>query len=302
MGRLHSLALGGGDGVLHGGAVHLGDGVAVLHLHRDELDLGVIHLKRGKMMMMKQCWRCWRDISTYTVLGGDLSAGVLHGGSDRVGHSVGGISQELSISIRLRLGLSLTVGSVGGGGWNGDMLEYFDLLHIINGLTVTDHIDHVLADLLVLDLLGLHDLGLADVLRPGGAGLGDEDLVGGHTVGGGHSQRPGEPELRVGLGVSRGGRQAGADEEREGEELQYESEGGEGGGLGQAPHLVHVVTRDTSHDTSRAEVMASGADQQPLYNNCYNESASESFPELSKMSRIQEELGLPVSAHLRFLQ
>ena len=82
MGRLHSLALGGGDGVLHGGAVHLGDGVAVLHLHRDELDLGVIHLKRGKMMMMKQCWRCWRDISTYTVLGGDLSAGVLHCGGD----------------------------------------------------------------------------------------------------------------------------------------------------------------------------------------------------------------------------
>ena len=53
MGRLHSLALGGWDGVLHGGAVHLGDGVAVLHLHRDELDLGIIHLKTGKMM--KQC-------------------------------------------------------------------------------------------------------------------------------------------------------------------------------------------------------------------------------------------------------
>ena len=60
MGRLHSLALGGGDGVLHGGAVHLGDGVAVLHLHRDELDLGIIN----------------------TVLGGDLPAGVLHGSGD----------------------------------------------------------------------------------------------------------------------------------------------------------------------------------------------------------------------------
>ena len=58
MGSLHCLALGGRDGVLYGGAVHLGDGVAVLHLHGDQLDLGVVD----------------------TVLGGDLAAGVLHGG------------------------------------------------------------------------------------------------------------------------------------------------------------------------------------------------------------------------------
>ena len=58
MGSLHCLALGGWDGVLYGGAVHLGDGVAVLHLHGDQLDLGVVD----------------------TVLGGDLAAGVLHGG------------------------------------------------------------------------------------------------------------------------------------------------------------------------------------------------------------------------------
>ena len=37
---LHGLALGGGDGVLDRGAVHLGHGVAVLHLHRHQLDLG----------------------------------------------------------------------------------------------------------------------------------------------------------------------------------------------------------------------------------------------------------------------
>ena len=58
MGGLHGLTLGGGDGVLHGGAVHLGDGVAVLHLHGDQLDLGVVD----------------------AVLGGDLPAGVLDGG------------------------------------------------------------------------------------------------------------------------------------------------------------------------------------------------------------------------------
>ena len=94
MGGLHSLALGDWDGVLHRGAVHLGHGVAMLHLHRDELDLGVVN----------------------TVLGGDLPAGVLHCGCHRVGHSVGWISQELSISLGLGLSLPLTVGSVGGGG------------------------------------------------------------------------------------------------------------------------------------------------------------------------------------------
>ena len=58
MGSLHWLALGGRDGVLHGSAVHLGDGVAVLNLNVDGLDLRVVD----------------------TVLGGDLAAGVLHGG------------------------------------------------------------------------------------------------------------------------------------------------------------------------------------------------------------------------------
>ena len=48
MGGLHGLALGGGDGVLDGGAVHLGDGVAVLHLHRHQLDLGVIYAVLGR--------------------------------------------------------------------------------------------------------------------------------------------------------------------------------------------------------------------------------------------------------------
>ena len=140
-------------------------------------------------------------MSTYTVLGGDLPAGVLHGGRDGVGHGVGGISQELSISIGLGLRLSLSVGSVGSGG-------------------VTDHVHHVLAERLVLDLLSLHHLGLADVLGPGRAGLGDEDLVAGDTVGGRHSQRPGEPKLRVGLGLCCGGGQAGGDDETESEVLQ----------------------------------------------------------------------------------
>ena len=77
MGRLHSLALGGWDGVLHGGAVNLGDGMAVFHLHRDELDLGIINLKTTVRTHHSHI----RSV-TYTVLGGDLPAGVLHGGGD----------------------------------------------------------------------------------------------------------------------------------------------------------------------------------------------------------------------------
>ena len=49
MGGLHSLALGDWDGVLHRGAVHLGHGVAVLHLDGDGLDLGVVNLEKDKI-------------------------------------------------------------------------------------------------------------------------------------------------------------------------------------------------------------------------------------------------------------
>ena len=98
----------------------------------------------------------------------------------------------------------------------GHCIGHYNLL-----LTVTDHIHHVLAEWLVLDLLSLDHLGLADVLGPGRAGLGDEDLVARDTVGSRHSQGAGEPKLRVGLGLSCGGSQAGGDDETEGEVLQY---------------------------------------------------------------------------------
>ena len=54
---LHGLALGGGDRVLHGGAVHLGHGVAVLHLHRDQLDLGVVHAVLGSHLATRVAHR-----------------------------------------------------------------------------------------------------------------------------------------------------------------------------------------------------------------------------------------------------
>ena len=84
----NGLALGGGDLVGHIGTGHLGHGVAVLNLDGDGLDLGVVN----------------------AVLGGDLTAGVLDGGLQRVSNSVGGnrggesgvvvgSSQELRVSL-----------------------------------------------------------------------------------------------------------------------------------------------------------------------------------------------------------
>merc|ERR1719348_1148721 len=62
----HGLAGGHGELVLYRSAGHLGDGVTVLNLHRDLLDLRVVH----------------------TVLSGDLTASMLHSSSDGVSHSM----------------------------------------------------------------------------------------------------------------------------------------------------------------------------------------------------------------------
>merc|ERR1719331_972494 len=168
----NGLALGGGDLVGHIGTGHLGDGVAVLNLDGDGLHLGVVN----------------------AVLGGDLTAGVLNCGLQRVSDSVGsnggggiggvvvGSSQELGVS----LGVSLPLGDVVSG-------------------SVTDHINDLLADLLVLDLLSLDSLGGADVLGGGGAGLGDQGLHHGLAVGGvvGHGShgRSAEEVLRISLSI-----------------------------------------------------------------------------------------------------
>merc|ERR1719242_752240 len=211
VGSLHCLALGGGDGVLYGGAVHLGDGVTVLHLHWDQLDLGVVD----------------------TVLGGDLAAGVLHGGLHRVSYGVGGVTEELSVSLRVSLSLSLSLSKA---------VSVVSWSH----RGVTDDVHHVNAERLVLDLLRLDGLCLADVLSPGYAGLSDQQLVARHTVGGGHGEGCGEPKLGVRIRLRCGGSQGGGDKET------------------QAQILIHVVTRDTSHDTSRAEVMDTEHRQSPL--------------------------------------
>merc|ERR1712165_554825 len=139
-----------GELVLDIGAGDLGDGVAVLDLDGDLDDLGVVN----------------------AVLGGDLTAGVLHGLGDGVGDSVGNgqrsgdggdrgssvggrvsVGEVLSISVSLSIGLSLPLAVVSNSVGNG---------------SVTQSVD---------------GLGGADLLGGGGADLGDQDHVLGDTGG-----------------------------------------------------------------------------------------------------------------------
>jgi len=203
VGGLHRLAGGLGDGVLDVSAGNLGDSVAVLNLDGDDLHLGVVD----------------------AVLGGDLVAGVLDGGHSRVGNSMGnggdssvgnrgnsgvgkgstgGVGkgstgnmgtiggsntsiEDLSISLSLSLGLSIS-------------LSLHDMGNSRGG--VTDGVNNILADLLVLDLLGVNKFLGADVLSSGNAGLGHQDLVLNLAVGGGGSHHGGSSQRCSGGNVS----------------------------------------------------------------------------------------------------
>merc|ERR1712149_63930 len=77
--------------------------------------------------------------------------------------------------------------------------------------SITDGIDHLLADLLVLNLLCLYGLSGADILSGGSAELGGEDLVLCHTVASSNSMvrssKGGSQQLGVSLGISSWGSQ-----------------------------------------------------------------------------------------------
>jgi len=164
----HGLAGGHGELVLHRSTGHLGDGVTVLNLYGDLLDLGVVH----------------------TVLSGDLTASMLHSSSDGVSHSmmdrgdmlcysnvastcmsdtvsilrceVQRISLSLSISFRLSLSLPLAM-----------MIRS----------SITQSVHNLLAHLLILNLLGIHSLSAANLLRVSSTGLSDQDDIFRCTVG-----------------------------------------------------------------------------------------------------------------------
>ena len=191
MGGLDGLAGGLGDQVLVVGASDLGDGVAVLHLHGDNLDLGVVN----------------------TVLGGHLAAGVLHGGDSRVGNGVshrsyhGAMDGSRSSSV---VGSYATVQESGiGVSFSLGLRASLSLVKRMGDRGVTDGVDNILAHLLVLDLLGVDGLGGALLLGAGHTGLGDQHLVLGlavgsrHVVGGGGGIGSSQ-KLRVSLSI--GGR------------------------------------------------------------------------------------------------
>lgn len=206
VGGLDLLAGSLGDLVVNIDTRHLGDSVAVLNLHGDSDDLGVVH----------------------TVLSDDLPAGVLHGSGHGVGHGMGshqrsvvgdgnggsgvvGIASITVVGIGISLGLSLSL----------------TLVHVVGSRGITQDIDHILADLLILDLLSLNGLGGADILSDGGASLGHEDLGGGNAVGSGDSdsmasmvgEGMGSQVLGVSLSVRGGGGTSQGQEARDSKDL-----------------------------------------------------------------------------------
>jgi len=186
VGGLNSLAGGSWDLVLDWSAGHLGDGVAVLNLNWDKLDLRVIN----------------------TVLGGDFTASVLDGSLDRVSNSVSNwgnwsnmvssvSSEKLRISFGISLGFTLAImisSRCNSGNWG-----------------ITKGVNNLLADLLVFNLFGFDNLSCANILCRWNTSLCDQNLDIGDTIGSRHhmaSMVGCSQELRIGLSIcvsSRGG-------------------------------------------------------------------------------------------------
>jgi len=209
MGGLHGLTCGGWDLVLNWGADNLCDGVAVLNLNWDKLDLGVVN----------------------TVLGDYCATSVLDSGGDRVSNSMGNwgnwsnvvssitssiTSKELGISFGISLSFTL------------DITMITSNKRSMDSRCVTKSVSHFLADLFILNLLGIDDLLGAHILSRRHTGLGQQNLNSGDTVGSGHYM-PGmvscSKELRVGLSfcVSSGGSSGHSQEARQSKELQEDS-------------------------------------------------------------------------------
>jgi len=201
VGRLNGLASRLGDRILNVGAGDLGHGVAVLDLNRHDLNNWVVD----------------------AVLGGDLTASVLHGGNSSVSHGVSnrgnnggngsvgkmavGRSQELGISFSISIALDQVSG---------------------NSRVVADFVNDVLADLHVLNLLGVDGLLGADVLDRGCASLRHQDLIlqlavgGGDVVGGG--SRGTEQHLCVSVSIGGRGSLGGHSEQNDSEKLSVHDE------------------------------------------------------------------------------
>ena len=125
---------------------------------------------------------------------------MLHGGLHTAGHSGGWGAKELGVS----LGRGLSFESEWSWWWR--------------GWGITENVHYILAQRLVLNLLSLHDNSVADVLSPGGAGLGHQDLVGGHAVGGGSGANG--AKLGISLGLCSWCSEAATDEQDQSDQLK----------------------------------------------------------------------------------
>jgi len=180
----YRLTGGHGELVLHILTGDLGDSVTVLNLDRNLLDLGVVH----------------------TVLGGDLTASMLHCGSHGVGHSVSyGSHRSRShrgdmVSYRGSSIASVVVNSKGSKRSTvGEVLRIslsFSVslsdglslsLAMMIGSSITQSVHNLLAHLLILNLLGSYNLSAANFLRVRGASLSDQDDILSDTVRSGSS-------------------------------------------------------------------------------------------------------------------
>merc|ERR1719147_499950 len=213
----HGLAGGHGELVLYRSTGDLGDGVTVLNLHRDLLDLGVIH----------------------TVLSGDLTASMLHSSSDGVGHSMGNGSRSncdgssnssrsngsiSSMSVRSSeiLGISLSL----------SISLCLPLNMVVSGITdrsgsITQSVHNLLAHLLILNLFSSHSLSAANLFSARGASLGDQDDIlsdtvrSGSSVVGDGSHRGSDGvasiDLGIGLGISLSSRSCSCNSQKAGD-------------------------------------------------------------------------------------
>jgi len=145
-----------GDLILNWSTGNFGDGVAVLNLNWDKLDLWVIN----------------------TMLGSHFTASVLDSSLDRVSNSMGNwsrsnsvssiTSEELGISFSISLSFTLAI-ITSMGNWS--------------NRGVTEGIDNLLADLLVFNLFGVNNFCGANILSRGNTSLGHKNLYLSDTVG-----------------------------------------------------------------------------------------------------------------------
>merc|ERR1719315_725857 len=152
----HGLTGGHGELVLHILTGDLGDGVTVFYIDRNFLDLRVVH----------------------TVLSGDLTASMLHSSSDGVGHSMSNRGDMLCYSNVASICMSDTVSILGCEVQRISLRLSLSLpLGMMIRSSITQSVHNLLAHLLILNLLGSHNLSAANFLRVRGASLSDQDDI-----------------------------------------------------------------------------------------------------------------------------